>query len=239
MERVHLGQVRARRWRDAVLAEERHVRAHHRDHHQRQRAHVQRVEAGQRRLPVVVTADDRALQPLPHQRHARRDVGRDLGRPVPLLIPRQQVPGQRQSLNQPEQREADPPGHLARALVRAVEHHLQHVEPEHDHHRLRAVVMEAADQPPERDLVLQVVDARPRVLHGRRVGRHHQQAGDHLHHEDHRERATEDVRPARPAPHLFVERVAQERAVPRPIVEERQRLLDHQPISTLSDFWVR
>ena len=43
-----------------------------------------------------------------------------------------------------EQPEAEPPVHLARLLVRAEQRDLQEVRGEHDHHGLRAEVVEAA-----------------------------------------------------------------------------------------------
>ena len=45
-------------------------------------------------MPIVDAPNQQALQALSHDRSHGSDVGGDLGRPIPLLVPRQEVAGE-------------------------------------------------------------------------------------------------------------------------------------------------
>ena len=82
----------------------------------------------------------------PAHRRQPRDVDRDDRRPVGALIPGQQVSGQREREDQPEQREARQPRQLARRLVGAERDHPQHVQRRGDDDEAGAEVMEPANE---------------------------------------------------------------------------------------------
>ena len=66
----------------------------------RQEPDVQAVEPGQRLVAVVGAADHDLLEVRAEHRAPAHDVGRDLGRPVALLVPGEQVAGQAEAQGQ-------------------------------------------------------------------------------------------------------------------------------------------
>jgi hypothetical protein len=146
--------LRLLRVRHAVAAEDRDVGDEQDDHEGRHDAGVQGVEAGQRRVAVGRTADDDLLHPRPHHGHLAGDVGRHLGGPEALLVPRQQVAGQPLGEGQGHQGQAEPPVDLALTAAGAGDDHLEHVQTEQHHHHAGAEVVQAADEPAEFHLIL-------------------------------------------------------------------------------------
>ena len=61
-----------------------------------------------------------------------RDVERDRRRPVRLLIPRQQIAGERKGEDDQQEQHADHPVQLARLLVGPEQHDAQHVDDRRD-----------------------------------------------------------------------------------------------------------
>src|SRR5205814_1255451 len=95
------------------------------------------------------------------------------------------------------------PVEFARRQVSAGDDDLQHVQRDQHHHRLRAEVVQAADQPAEVHLVLDGVNAIPGLRAGRTVGGHQHDAGDELNAENEHETAAPDVAPASAAGDAF------------------------------------
>ena len=116
-------------------------------------------------------------------RRAAGDRRLDQLRPVALLVPGQQVAGQREHGTSAEQRQPDHPVQLARAPVGAEQHDLQQVQAGDDDQRRRAEAVQAAHEPAERQLVLDVSDRRPGAGHRRRVRGRQEDAGHRLQHE--------------------------------------------------------
>ena len=121
--------------RHTVAAEQVDVEAEQSEDRPRQHVGVQREEVAQRVVAVERSALQQPLERRPHDRRRADDAGRDLRGPVALLIPGQQVAGQRERQHQAEHQNADDPVHLARRLVRAEDHHLREVDAGHDDHR--------------------------------------------------------------------------------------------------------
>ena len=122
---------------------------------------VQGVEARQRVMAVDGPADQDRLEHRADAGDAAGDVGRHLSREEALLVPRQQITRERQAQDDAHERDAEPPVHFARRQMGPGDDDLQHVDGEEDDHRLRAEVVQAADQPAEVHLILDEVDGAP------------------------------------------------------------------------------
>src|SRR5579884_3876826 len=105
--------------------------------------------------------------------------------------------------------------------------HLKHVDAEQHDHRLRAEVVQPADQPAEVHLVLNEINARPRSAIAGTVGGHEQQAGDQLDHEDERQAAAPDVPPLRAAGDVLDEQCRDDLLVTSAVVEPFAQLCEH------------
>ena len=171
----------------------------------RQHADVQAVEAGDRLVAVVGAANQDPLQIRPRDRRPAHDVGRDLGRPIALLVPRQQVSRQAEAEREEQQCHPEPPVKLARPAISPGPEHLEEVQHQQNDHRLRGEVMDAADEPAPPHLVADIEDARPGHRRRRAVRRHQKDPGKDLDHEHDRQRRAEDVSPARASGNRFVE----------------------------------
>ena len=101
----------------------------------------------------------------------------------------------------------------------AGDHHLEHVHPEQHDHRLRAEMMQAADQPAEIHLVLDEINARPGSTVPGTVRRHEQHAGDELDSKHEGERATPDIAPLGPAGNMLDEQDGDQRTAAGAAVE--------------------
>ena len=82
---------------------------------------------------------------------------------------------------------ADDPVELARRLVRAGHEDAEHVQPDRDHHAVRRPAVHVPHEHPERHVELEVLHVGVRVLGGRPVVEHQEDAG-HDRHEEHEER---------------------------------------------------
>ncbi len=221
VEAINLLRIRVRSGSDAVLPEESDVRDHERDERKREEPDVERVKAGEREAPELGPALDDLLHPRADPRHRPGDVHLHSPRPVPFLVPGQEVSGDGEAERQPEEREPEEPVHLARALVCAEDRDLDEVRPEQHDHRIRAEVMQPTDDPAGGEAVRDVVDAGPGGGGARRVRGHEEEPRDDLKRKEDGERAPEDVRPARPADHRLVEQLANEVAVADPLLQPR------------------
>ena len=212
---------------EAVLPEQVNVADDERDDQPGDDARMQREETRQRVMPVVAAAHDDLLQFRSDERGDRGDVRGDPRGPEALLVPGQQVTGQRERQHQHQQDDARPEVEFPRGLVGAVDDHLHQVQDEQHGHRVRGVMMEPAQEPAAPHLMLDEVDALPRGLRTRAVRQPEEAAGDHLDHEAERQRAAPDVAPARAAGNVFVERFVDQPLVAGAVVEPVERGL-HQ-----------
>ena len=112
-------------------------------------------------MAVIRPADDKLLQCRADERRDGHDICGHLGRPISLLVPRQQVPGEGESQDEQQQKEAKPVIHFARGFVSAVDHHLHEMEHQQHVHGLGGEVVQPAQQPAACHLVLDVIDAFP------------------------------------------------------------------------------
>ena len=217
----------------AVPTEGHKMQHDHRDHADRQNPDMEREEPRQRVVAVSRIADQEPLHRFADARQTARDVGRHLRGEEALLIPGQQIAGEAEAERRAQQADAEPPVDLARRQMRARDHHLQHVQGKQHDHRLRAEMMQAADQPAEVHLVLDEVDRPPRRDVAGRIGGHQQHAGDDLDGEDEREAASPDIAPFRAAGDLLDEHQVQELLVAGSMIQPVRKSANHVMIPLL------
>ena len=152
----------------------------------------------------VCPGDDRAAQ---HHLHDLRpddgsaagDGRADAEAPVGVLVEAQDLAGEGHAQRAEEQEDADDPGQLARELVGAEQHDLDHVEEDDRHHEVGAPAVHRAQEPAEGLLVVEDLQALEGLVRRRHVDEGEADAGDDLQHEEDHARAAEDVPPARGA----------------------------------------
>ncbi len=96
-----------------------------------------------------------------------------------------------------QQKYADDPGQLAGELVGSEQRHLHHVDEHDGDHEVRAPAMYGAQEPSQRDAVIQVLQAVPGFSGGWHVDQRQHDAGEDLDDEDGERSAAEDIEPAR------------------------------------------
>ena len=149
------------------------------DQQDRQHAGVQREEARQRVVAVVRRRRRRAAGGRsPTTGTIAIDVGGDLGGPVALLVPRQQVAGERQAQHDVQQDQAEPEVDLARRAVGAVDDTCIRCSASRTIIACAVKWWMPAQQPAAPHLVLDVVDALPGGLRAGAVGHPQEHAGD-------------------------------------------------------------
>jgi len=160
---------------------------------------VKRKEAGQ-----GCPGDDGTAQH--HLHDLRSEDGRAAGdgrsdpeAPIGVLVEAQDLSGEGQSQRAQEQEDSDDPGQLARELVGAEQHDLDHVEEDDRHHEVRAPAVHGAEVPAERLLVVEGLEALEGLVRRGHVDEGETDAGDDLEHEKNHARGPEDVPPARGA----------------------------------------
>ena len=134
-----------------------------------ERRHLQRRRDMHRRQKRVDMVGD----PVGFPRDARAD--RD--GPERKLIPGQQVTRKAQHQSQHHQNDADDPVELARRFVRAGVKDPAHMEKDHRDHGVRRPKVHPAQNPAERHRRVQVQHPVVRLLGGRHIHEHQQQAG--------------------------------------------------------------
>ena len=212
---------------ESVLAKEREVHHEHQHERDRQEAGMDREEPRERVMTVVGAAHDHLLERGADERHEPRQIRGHAGGPVALLVPGEQVAGERHAEDEHHEHKPQPEIHLARRAVGAVDHDLHKVEGEQHDHRLGHHVMDAAEQPAAGHLVLDVVDALPRRLGAGRIARPEHETGDDLRHKREDERAAPDIPPACAARHPLVEGLLHDRAIAGAVVEKVGQLAEH------------
>src|SRR5262245_31101850 len=81
--------------------------------------------------------------------------------PIGILIKAQHLPGESHSQGQQEQENPDDPGKLAGKFVSSKQNHLAHVDEDHRDHEVGTPTMDGAQEPSQRDLMIQVLQAVP------------------------------------------------------------------------------
>src|SRR5664279_4242159 len=122
-----------------------------------------------------------------NERGAPGDVGPHLGGPIRLLVPRQQVAGERETQHDEQQPDAEQPAHFAGVLVGTETEDADHVGHDEDHHGRGAPVVDATEEVSAQDMALDVANAVVGMIGRRGVVHRHDHAGHHLH-EEHRQR---------------------------------------------------
>src|SRR5688500_2455217 len=110
----------------------------------------------------------------PEERSGRGHVRSDRDRPDRELVPREEIPGEREQQGEHEQNDADDPVELAGRLVGAGHEDAEHVDPDGDDHRVRAPAVHFPHDA-EGDLLSQVEDVDERVLDGGAVIEHEEE----------------------------------------------------------------
>ena len=204
---------------EAVPPEEVHVSHDEQTDGQRHEPGVQREEARERVVAVAGATHEHGLQCGANARAHAHEIRGDGRAPVAVLVPRQQVAGERQRQHEQQQRHAEPEVHFARGLVRPVDDHLHEVQHQQHGHGLGGEVVDAAQQPAAPHLVLNPVDTLPGRLGAGAVGHPQDQPGDDLHCEEEGEGAPPHVPPAGAAGDVLEERLVQQSLVAGPVVQ--------------------
>ncbi len=228
IERQRRARLRLDRARNAVPSHQIDVRRGEHDETCRQQEDVRRIPAQQRQRAQRFAAAQQTRHQLA-ERPAARHVDGDRGRPVRLLVPRQQIAAERERQDHEQQHDARDPGGFARLLVGAEQHHPQHVRHRRDHDEAGAEEVQPAQQPAERQLLRDVAHALVRVVGRRHVEHRQHHAGGQLGAEQEQQDAAGDEPPAHAGRQLLVEQVRQARAIARTGVEPVQQGAHHVP----------
>jgi len=189
---------------------------------------VQREEARECRAGDDRPPQHQPKQRLADQRHATDDGGANPQSPIGVLVEPQDLPGERHAERHQQQKHAENPRELPRKLVGAEQNHLAHVDEDHGHHEIRSPSVHGAQEPAERDAMIEVLQAVPGLGGGRNVDDREHDAGEDLEHEDRERRAAEDVPPAcRPGGHLVFRHITDRASDLEPLVEPVPDFLDH------------
>ena len=194
---------------------------------ERQQAGVQRQKVRQRVVSHGGPAHGELLQHRPNHRRHAHDANRHPRGPITMLIVGQQPAGCRHGDGQRQQQHHDPEVHLPRRAVDAVDHHLQQVQHQHHHERLRAKMMQPPQDPPARHLALDVMNALPRRLRAGAVAGPQEKPRDGLQQEHIDHQGAPHVTPARPARQVLEQARLGEAAQSRAFVQPSQNALHH------------
>ena len=99
---------------------------------------MQDVESRERLIAEVRPAHDRLLDHRPDDGRPARDAGLDHGRPVPALVPGEDVARHPQAHHQQERPDGQPPVDLARGPVGTDQHQAEQEQAAQGHRRERA-----------------------------------------------------------------------------------------------------
>src|SRR4029077_1755271 len=123
---------------------------------------------------------------------------------------------------------ADDPGQLAREFVSSKEKHLHHVNQDNGDHEVGAPSVHGADEPAERNRVIQGLQAAPCFAGRGHINERQQNSGDYLQNKYGESGAAKDIEPARRiAWHRMPGRFANRRRELETVVEPFADSLDH------------
>ena len=147
------------------------------------------------------TSDDGTTQHQIHQRaanerYAADDRGPNAQSPIGVLIEAEHLTGERHAQSHQQEKNADNPGEFARELVSSEGKDLRHVDEHNGDHEVGAPAVHRAQEPAERQLMIEHVQAVPGMSAGRHIHDRQKNAGDDLKHEQCKGRAAEDIPPA-------------------------------------------
>ena len=115
--------------------------------------------------------------------------------PISVLIEAQHLPGEGHAQSHQQKKNADDPGEFARKFVGPEQKDLHHVNENDRDHEVGAPSVHRADEPAERHMVIQSLQAAPRLAGRGNIDQRQQNSGDKLEKEDGERRAAEDVKP--------------------------------------------
>ena len=144
--------------------------------------------------------DDRSAQHQLHRRgtddgNAACDGGSDAKSPIGVLIEAQHLAAEGHAQRHQQEKDADDPGELPRKFVSAEQEDLHHVNQDDGDHEVRAPSVQRADEPAESHVVVQSLEAAPRLAGRGNVDECQKNSGDELQQEDRQRGAAEDVKP--------------------------------------------
>ncbi len=177
----------------------------------RDEEHVRRVEAREGRAADIAARDDETREPAAYHGCARGLLCRDDDSPERVLVPTQELSGERHGQSREEQEGAREPVRLARELERPEEIDLRHVREDEDHHRAGAEVVHPAHDRPQRRVVADELERVVRAVRRGHVRHREPDTCDDLHHEDRERRAAEHVPPADGPLEVARDRMTQDR----------------------------
>ena len=120
--------------------------------------------------------------------------------PVSVLIEAKHLSGEGHAQSHQQEKNADDPGEFTRELVGSEQEDLHHVNQNNRHHEIGAPSMHRTNEPAERHLMIQSLQAAPRLAGRGHVNQCQQNSGHKLEKEDGERRAAEHVEPARRVP---------------------------------------
>ena len=165
--------------------------------------------------PIVSPARMKRAMSRPMHRHPARLGRADDDRPDRVLVPAQQLPGERQRQREQQQHRAGQPVELAGELVRRHQVGARDVDADQQHHGRRAEVVHPAEEAAEQRLLGDELEAVVGLAARGHVRRGERDAGHHLQHERDAGGAAEHVPPAGPRRHRVLERAPRRRSAGR------------------------
>ena len=132
--------------------------------------------------------------------NAAGDRSSDSQSPVGVLIEAQHLSAEGHAQSHQQEEDADDPGEFTRELVGPEQKDLHHMNQNNRHHEVGAPSVHRADEPAERHLMIQSLQAAPCLAGRGHVNQGQQNSGHKLEKEDGERRAAEHVEPARRVP---------------------------------------
>ena len=132
----------------------------------------------------------------PEDRYAACNGRPDAQSPICVLIESKHLAGEGHSERQEEQKNAHDPGQLPGEFVGSEKEDLHHVDQDDRDHEIRAPAVQGANEPAERDLVIENLQAVPCFGRGGHIKEGKQNAGDNLEQEHSERGAAKNVSPA-------------------------------------------
>src|SRR5882724_1431748 len=131
----------------------------------------------------------------PDQWHTSHDRCPDSEPPISILVEPQDLSGEGHAKRHEQEEHANNPGEFARILEGAEEKDLHHVNDHQSDHEIRAPAMKCADEPSERLLMVEGLEAVPRAIGSRDIDESEADAGDELQNHHGETGTSEDVGP--------------------------------------------
>src|SRR6516162_8091598 len=173
------------------------MQCHEADQHSWNYEYMQRKESGKRGPCDNWSTQHQLHDGRTGNGHAARDGGADSQSPVSILIEPKNLPAEGHAQRHQQKKYAENPGKFARKFVGPEEKHLNHVDKNDGHHKIRAPAVHSANEPAESYIVVQSLQTAPRFAGRRDINQGKQDPRRELQQKDGERRAAEDVPPAR------------------------------------------